>query len=235
MKHVVIVGGGFAGVRCAQDLAHSGKVRVTLIDRHNYQQFKPLFYQVAISELTPRDVGFSLRKIFRKSPNVDIKLALLTGLRVNIETFVDWVGNDFSKGRGPQLLDRSDASSYEKIGRVSVTLDDINICDFNVYALCGDGDMMEGVASEAASIAGRLRLSNLCWIYDSNRVTIEGHTDIAFTEDVAARFMGYGWEVTRITDPNDIGMIERAYREFEATKNRPTLSPNISALQPSMS
>jgi NADH:ubiquinone reductase (H+-translocating) len=91
MKHVVIVGGGFAGVRCAQDLAHSGKVRVTLIDRHNYQQFKPPFYQVAISQPTPRDVGFSLRKIFRKSPNVDIKLALLTGLRVKIETFVDWV------------------------------------------------------------------------------------------------------------------------------------------------
>jgi transketolase len=78
--------------------------------------------------------------------------------------------------------------------------------------------MMEGIASEVASIAGHLRLSNLCWIYESNRVTIEGHTDIAFTEDVAARFMGYGWEVTRVTDPNDIGMIERAYREFEATK-----------------
>jgi NADH:ubiquinone reductase (H+-translocating) len=113
MKHVVIVGGGFADVRCAQALAHSGKVRVTLIDRHNYQQFKPLLYQVAISELTPRDVGFSLRKIFRKSPNVDIKLALLTGLRVNIETFLDWVGNYFSKGRGPQLIDRSDAARID--------------------------------------------------------------------------------------------------------------------------
>jgi NADH:ubiquinone reductase (H+-translocating) len=75
MKHVVIVGGGFAGVRCAQDLARSDRIRVTLLDRHNYHQFKPLFYQVAISELTPGDVGSSLRKIFRKSPNVDIKLA----------------------------------------------------------------------------------------------------------------------------------------------------------------
>jgi transketolase len=82
-----------------------------------------------------------------------------------------------------------------------------DIVDFNVYALCGDGDMIEGISSEAASIAGHLRLSNLCWIYDSNRVTIEGHTDIAFTEDVAARFLSYGWEVMRVTDPNDIGMI----------------------------
>ena len=70
-----------------------------------------------------------------------------------------------------------------------------DLFDFNVYALCGDGCMMEGVSSEAASTAGHLKLSNLCWIYDSNRVTIEGHTDIAFTEDVATRFLGYGWDV----------------------------------------
>jgi transketolase len=95
--------------------------------------------------------------------------------------------------------------------------------DFNVYALCGDVDMMEGISSEAASIAGHLQLSNLCWIYDSNRVTIEGHTDIAFTEDVAARFLSYGWEVIRVTDPNDLGMIERAYGESEATRDRPTI------------
>jgi NADH:ubiquinone reductase (H+-translocating) len=80
MKHVVIVGGGFAGVRCAQDLAHSRKVRVTLVDRHNYHQFQPLFYQLATSQLGPSDVGFSLRKIFRKSPNVDIKLAEISNI-----------------------------------------------------------------------------------------------------------------------------------------------------------
>jgi transketolase len=167
--------------------------------------------------------------------------------------------------------------SYEKVGRASVTLDDIKtfrqagsrcpghpeygwtsgvetttgplgqgvatsvgtaigggflartykpnfkIFDFNVYALCGDGDMMEGVSSEAASMAGHLRLSNLGWIYDSNRVTIEGHTDIAFTEDVAARFLGYGWEVLRVTGPNDLGMIGHAFRAFNATQGRPTL------------
>ena len=98
-----------------------------------------------------------------------------------------------------------------------------DLFDFNIYALCGDGDMMEGVASEAASLAGHLRLSNLCWIYDSNRVTIEGHTDIAFTEDVAARFLAYGWNVQRVTDANDTERLERAYHGFLSTEDRPTL------------
>src|SRR3990170_4080284 len=95
--------------------------------------------------------------------------------------------------------------------------------DFDVYAQAGDGCMMEGVASEAASYAAHQRLSNLCWIYDSNRVTIEGHTDITFTEDVAARFVAYGWNVTRVTDANDLGQLARAYEEFLATKDRPPL------------
>jgi transketolase len=98
-----------------------------------------------------------------------------------------------------------------------------DLFNFNIYALCGDGDMMEGVASEAASLAGHLRLSNLCWIYDSNRVTIEGHTDIAFTEDVAARFLAYGWNVLRVTDANDTERLERAYHGFLSTEDRPTL------------
>jgi transketolase len=98
-----------------------------------------------------------------------------------------------------------------------------DLFDFNVYALCGDGDMMEGVASEAGALAGHLRVSNLCWIYDSNRVTIEGHTDIAFTEDVAARFLAYGWNVLRVTDANDTERLERAYHGFLSTEDRPTL------------
>jgi transketolase len=98
-----------------------------------------------------------------------------------------------------------------------------DLFDFNVYALCGDGDMMEGISSEAASLAGHLKLSNLCWIYDSNRVTIEGHTDLAFTEDVAARFLGYGWDVARVTDPNDTELVQRALETFLANEVRPTL------------
>jgi len=95
--------------------------------------------------------------------------------------------------------------------------------DFDVYALAGDGDLMEGIASEAASLAGHLKLDNLCWIYDSNRITIEGSTTLAFTEDVATRFMGYGWNVTRVSDANDIEMLDRAFTVFKNEKTRPTL------------
>jgi transketolase len=101
--------------------------------------------------------------------------------------------------------------------------DDDPVFDFSVYALAGDGCMMEGISSEAASLAGHLGLSNLCWIYDSNRVTIEGHTDITFTEDVAARFIAYNWNVTTVADANDLGQVERAFHTFEAEKERPTL------------
>jgi transketolase len=94
---------------------------------------------------------------------------------------------------------------------------------FNVYALAGDGCMMEGVASEAASLAAHLELSNLCWIYDNNKITIEGATDIAFTEDVATRFVGYGWNVTRVGDANDLQMLGRAFETFAREQHRPTL------------
>lgn len=94
---------------------------------------------------------------------------------------------------------------------------------YDVYALAGDGCMMEGVSSEAASLAGHLKLSNLCWIYDNNKITIEGHTEWAFSEDVATRFIGYGWNVTRVGDANDLDMLSRAFMTFKATKDRPTL------------
>jgi transketolase len=96
------------------------------------------------------------------------------------------------------------------------------IFDYNIYAVCGDGCMMEGISSEAASLAAHLGLDNLCWIYDNNHITIEGDTSIAFTEDVAARFLAYGWNVLRVGDANDINRIERAFEVFRKTKGRPT-------------
>src|SRR5262249_16213216 len=98
-----------------------------------------------------------------------------------------------------------------------------DLIDFNIYALCGDGCMMEGVSAEAASLAGHLKLANLCWIYDNNKITIEGNTELTFSDDIATRFIGHGWNVTRVGDANDLDMLARALRTFLKTANRPTL------------
>ena len=95
--------------------------------------------------------------------------------------------------------------------------------DFDVYALCGDGCLMEGISNEAASLAGHLKLANLCWIYDNNHITIEGNTALTYSDDVATRFTGYGWNVTRVGDANDLELLERAFTTFKNTQDRPTL------------
>jgi transketolase len=100
--------------------------------------------------------------------------------------------------------------------------DGFPIFNYRIYAVCGDGCMMEGIASEAASLAGHLALDNLCWVYDNNHITIEGNTRITFTEDIASRFVSYGWNVIRLSDANDIDRIQQALDEFQQTKNRPT-------------
>ena len=107
------------------------------------------------------------------------------------------------------------ANRYNKPG--------FDIFDYNIYAICGDGCLMEGVSSEAASLAGHLQLDDLCWIYDNNHITIEGKTKITFTEDVAARFLAYRWNVLRVGDANDIRRIEDALAIFRKTEGRPTL------------
>jgi transketolase len=100
---------------------------------------------------------------------------------------------------------------------------DFEIFNYNVYALCGDGDLMEGIGSEAASLAGHLQLSNLCWIYDENHVTLDGLANVSFTEDVGKRFEAYGWNVLHVTDANDLQMLADAYNGFLKTNDRPTL------------
>jgi transketolase len=97
------------------------------------------------------------------------------------------------------------------------------VYDFDTYAIAGDGCLMEGVSNEAASLAGHQRLDNLCWIYDNNHITIDGHTELAYEDDVAARFMGYRWNVTRVGDANDLELLTRAFQEFKEEKDRPTL------------
>src|SRR5271154_1222266 len=100
---------------------------------------------------------------------------------------------------------------------------EFEIFDYNVYALCSDGDLMEGIGGEAASLAGHLKLSNLCWIYDHNGITLDGPASWSFSEDVMTRFVAYGWNVTRVADANDLEMLARAYETFLKTNDRPTL------------
>jgi transketolase len=95
--------------------------------------------------------------------------------------------------------------------------------DYDVYVICSDGDLMEGVSHEAASVAGHQRLHNLCWIYDNNHISIDGDTALAYSDDVAARFMGYGWNVMRVGDANDLDLIDRAFARFREEDDRPTL------------
>ncbi|MEX0743298.1 MAG: transketolase [Actinomycetota bacterium] len=132
-----------------------------------------------------------------------------------IETTTGPLGQGIATSVGMAIASRWLAERYDRPG--------FPLFDFDVYALAGDGCMMEGVSSEAASLAGHLRLSNLCWIYDNNHITIEGNTSLAFTEDVATRFIGYGWNVTRVGDANDLEMLTRAFDTFRAERERPTL------------
>ncbi|MCA9664338.1 MAG: transketolase [Myxococcales bacterium] len=125
------------------------------------------------------------------------------------------LGQGVATSVGIAMAERWMASYFNRPG--------FEMIDFDVYALCGDGCMMEGVAQEAASLAGHLKLDNLCWIYDNNKITIEGHTDWAFTEDVATRFIGLGWNVLRVGDANDVEMLSRALRTFKKESGRPTL------------
>ena len=132
-----------------------------------------------------------------------------------VETTTGPLGQGVATSVGMALAGQWLAARYNRDGHT--------LFDFHVYALAGDGCMMEGISSEAASFAGHQQLANLCWIYDSNRVTIEGHTDITFTEDVAARFLAYGWHVLEVADANDLDEVGRAFRSAKAEHERPSL------------
>src|SRR5258705_8688211 len=132
-----------------------------------------------------------------------------------VETTTGPLGQGLATSVGMALAGRWMAARFSRPGFEA-------LINFNVYALCGDGCMMEGISAEAASLAGHLKLSNLCWIYDNNHITIEGNTSLSYSDDVATRFCGYGWNVTRVGDANDLQMLERAFRTFKNEKERPT-------------
>jgi transketolase len=137
-------------------------------------------------------------------------------LTSGVETTTGPLGQGVANSVGMAAAGRWMGAHYNRPGFEEVI-------NFNVYALCGDGDTMEGISSEAASLAGHWKLSNLCWIYDNNHITIEGNTALAFSEDVATRYLAYGWNVTRVSDANDLDQLERAFATFLNTNDRPTL------------
>jgi transketolase len=132
-----------------------------------------------------------------------------------VETTTGPLGQGIGNSVGMAIASRWLARHFNRPG--------FDLFDYDVYALCSDGDLMEGVGSEAASIAGHLKLSNLCWIYDDNGITIEGKTSLAFSEDVAQRFDSYGWDVLEVEDINDLELLRVAFQEFHKTGDRPTL------------
>jgi transketolase len=132
-----------------------------------------------------------------------------------VETTTGPLGQGIATSVGMAIARKWLGSRYNKPG--------FDLFDYNIYAICGDGCLMEGVGSEAASLAGHLALDDLCWIYDNNHITIDGKTRITFTEDVAARFLAYHWNVLRVGDANDLESIEEALAVFRKTKDRPTL------------
>jgi transketolase len=132
-----------------------------------------------------------------------------------VETTTGPLGQGVGNSLGMAIAGKWQAATFNRPG--------LEIFDFNVYAMCSDGDLMEGVGGEAASLAGHLKLSNLCWIYDHNSITLDGPANWSFSEDVATRFVGYGWNVTRVADANDLRMLARSFEVFHSTTDRPTL------------
>lgn len=136
-------------------------------------------------------------------------------MTTGVETTTGPLGQGCANSVGMAMAERWLAERFNRPGAT--------LFDYKVYTLCGDGDMMEGVSSEAASIAGHLKLANLCWIYDNNTISIEGHTELAFSEDVAARFRGYGWHTLHVKDANDAAALAEALQTFQKTTDAPTL------------
>ena len=136
-------------------------------------------------------------------------------LTTGVETTTGPLGQGVGNSVGMAIAGKWLLANFNKPG--------FDLFNFRVYAVCGDGDLMEGVAAEAASLAGHLKLGNLCWIYDNNRVTLDGPASWSFSEDVMTRFVGYGWNVTRVSDANDLLQLSRGYEYFQKHNDLPTL------------
>ncbi len=204
-----------------EDVNWANRDRFVLSNGHASAMLYSLLYLSGVKALNP-----TYEKVGRPAVTLDdIKNFRQAGSRCpghpeygwtsGVEATTGPLGQGVAMSVGMAIAERWLAASYNRPG--------YDLFNYNVYALCGDGCMMEGISSEAASLASHLKLSNLCWIYDDNHVTIEGPTSITFTEDVETRFLGYGWKVTHVSDANDLDMLVRAYETFLNTHDRPTL------------
>ena len=137
------------------------------------------------------------------------------GLTTGVETTTGPLGQGVANSVGMAIAERWLAEYFNRPG--------FELFNYNIWTICGDGDMMEGISSEAASVAGHLKLSNLCWIYDNNHITIEGNTDLAYDENVPARFAAYGWDVRHVHDANDLVALADAYNHALSVQDRPKL------------
>ena len=188
---------------------HASMLLYSLIHLAGVKAANPSYEEVGRAAVTLEDIR-TFRQAGSRCPGHPEH-----GWTSGVEATTGPLGQGVAMSVGMAIASRWLAATYNRPG--------YELFEYNVYALAGDGCMMEGVSSEAASLAAHLGLSNLCWIYDDNRISIEGPTSLAFTEDVAARFIAYGWNVTRVSDANDLEMLSRAYRCFLATTDRPTL------------
>ena len=188
---------------------HASMLLYALLHLSAVRAVNPKYERLGELAVTLEDIK-SFRQLESKAPGHP-EYRLTSG----VETTTGPLGQGVATSVGMAIAERWMEAHFNR--------PDFELFNFKIYAMCGDGDMMEGVSGEAASLAGHLRLSNLCWIYDNNHITIEGHTDLAFSEDVATRFQGYGWNVTRVGDANDLELLARAYQTFLDTKDRPTL------------
>lgn len=203
-----------------QDPIWPNRDRFVLSNGHASMLLYSMLYLTGVRAVNPKyevlgDPAVSLddikqfRQINSKTPGHP-EYRLTSG----VETTTGPLGQGVSNSVGMAIAGKWLAARYNRPG--------FEIFDYNVYAICGDGDMQEGVASEAASLAGHLKLANLCWIYDNNKVTLDGPADWSMSEDVGARFQAYGWHVLHVDDANDTGALSRALQEFLTVDDRPT-------------
>src|SRR5271163_4860122 len=195
--------------------------RFVLSNGHASMLLYSLIYLASVREVSPDgkilstpalslDEIKSFRQIGSKTPGHPEY-----GLTTGVEATTGPLGQGVANSVGMAIAERWLAAYFNRPG--------FELFNYNVWAICGDGCMMEGISSEAASIAGHLRLSNLCWIYDNNHITIEGNTDLAYDEDVAMRFKAYGWDVQHLHDANDLVALANAYNHALSVKDRPKL------------